>query len=78
MSSFPVAYVNDFGRFWGVFWIDMGNKGTIEASFRDVAHALKFKVESSCSETVKGYLSRCNDDWLLILDNADDPDLNIT
>lgn len=45
-----------------------------EASFCDIVRALKLDVESSCSKATKGYLSRC-DDGLLILDNADDPDL---
>ena len=55
----------------------MENEDAIEASFRDIAQTLKLEFESSCSETVKRYLSICSDQ-LLILDNADDPNLKVT
>lgn len=61
-----------------MFWINMRNRGTIEASFHGIAQAFKLEIESSCSETAKGYLPSCNDYWLLILGNADDPDPKIT
>jgi tetratricopeptide (TPR) repeat protein len=63
------------GRFWGVFWIDMASRDTVEASFRDIAETLG--VAEKSSKAVKQHLSMCEDKWLLIFDNADDPKLEI-
>ncbi|EFR00516.1 protein kinase subdomain-containing protein [Nannizzia gypsea CBS 118893] len=57
-------------KFWGVFWVDVCNNETAEAGFNTIAETL-----GSSTKTIDGtrrLLANAKDDWLLILDNADD------
>ncbi|EFR01288.1 hypothetical protein MGYG_04293 [Nannizzia gypsea CBS 118893] len=62
--------------FWGVFWVDVGSESAATDDFIKIA-----KILRSTAETIDGArqsLSNEERDWLLILDNADDPDFDYT
>ncbi|PVH82960.1 hypothetical protein DL98DRAFT_487647 [Cadophora sp. DSE1049] len=61
-------------KFWGIFWIDTSSTETAQESFLSIARACK--LEESI-DSVKAWLASKRD-WLLIFDNADDPDLDIS
>ncbi|RDL38237.1 uncharacterized protein BP5553_02577 [Venustampulla echinocandica] len=61
-------------RFWGVFWIDASSTLTVDESFFSIARACKI---SPHMESVKEFLSQ-KEHWLLIIDNADDPEIDIS
>lgn len=61
--------------FWGVFFIDTSSADMAEQGFSKMARMCK--VGESLDD-FKRYLANCPEPWLLILDNADDPLLNIS
>jgi hypothetical protein len=68
-------------RYWGVFWIDASTAENAETSFakidgyvRDGANHSK---AASFSATMH-WLLQSRKPWLLILDNADDPELDVS
>lgn len=62
-------------RFWGVFFIDTSSAEIAEQRFSKMARM--FKVGESM-EDFKRHLTNSPEPWLLILDNADDPSLDIS
>lgn len=62
-------------RFWGVFFIDTSSAEIAEQKFSKMARM--FKVGESM-EDFKRHLTNSPEPWLLILDNADDPSLDIS
>src|SRR6186713_216864 len=68
-----IILAND-SRFWGVFWVDVGTPSSAANDFIAVAKMLGHSVESVYDALQ--VLANANQDWLLILDNADDPDFN--
>ncbi|KAH7401028.1 P-loop containing nucleoside triphosphate hydrolase protein [Phaeosphaeria sp. MPI-PUGE-AT-0046c] len=60
--------------FWGVFWVDVGNPSTAKNGFLAVAKALGFSAKG-VEESLQ-LLSNTKDRWLLVLDNADDPEFD--
>ena len=62
-------------RFWGVFWIDASSYDTAEQSFLSVARALGLAQNY---EATKRWLSTAPEKWLLVIDNADDPRLDVS
>ncbi|KAH6673515.1 hypothetical protein B0J14DRAFT_50159 [Halenospora varia] len=61
-------------EFWGIFWVDVGRPATAESDFIAVAKTLGQPVDS-VSNALQ-VLATTKQRWLLILDNADDPDFN--
>ncbi|KAH7370755.1 tetratricopeptide repeat domain protein [Rhexocercosporidium sp. MPI-PUGE-AT-0058] len=61
-------------KFWGIFWIDASSTETAQEGFFRIARTCK--LEESV-DTIKSWLST-QQNWLLIFDNADDPDLDIS
>ncbi|KAL5326083.1 hypothetical protein ACEPPN_007221 [Leptodophora sp. 'Broadleaf-Isolate-01'] len=61
-------------KFRSVFWIDASSTETAQESFFNIARACKLEEST---DTVKTWLST-QKDWLLIFDNADDPDVDIS
>lgn len=59
------------GRFWGVFWVDVNTAATATAGFLEVARKLKVPAETLAE--ARQALSNIQHPWLLVLDNADDP-----
>jgi len=60
--------------FWGVFWVDVGSPSTAKNGFLAVAKALGSSAES-VEESLQA-LASTKDRWLLILDNADNPEVD--
>ena len=61
-------------RFWGIFWIDASSIETVQQGFINIAHTCKFEESV---DSVKAWLA-AKREWLLIFDNADDPNLDIS
>lgn len=66
-----LAYSNSF---WGLFWVDVSSPSTAENDFITVAKALGFSVEN-IHDSLHA-LANTKRSWLLILDNADDPNFD--
>ncbi|KAI9764687.1 MAG: hypothetical protein M1839_005787 [Geoglossum umbratile] len=63
------------GKFWGVFWIDASRTEIAEQGFLDIARACGQEEEF---EATKTWMSSIQYPWLLIIDNADDPAMDIS
>jgi tetratricopeptide (TPR) repeat protein len=67
--------LTSISRYWGVFWIDASNEKNIESGYASIG------AQAGKGATMAAgiyWLSRCTQPWLLILDNADDPDMDIS
>jgi tetratricopeptide (TPR) repeat protein len=58
-------------RFWGIFWVDVSQPSAAERDFITIAKELGRSVESV--HDALQVLANTKENWLLILDNADDP-----
>ncbi|KAK2730940.1 hypothetical protein FQN57_003785, partial [Myotisia sp. PD_48] len=56
--------------FWGIFWVDVGSDSMAAEGFIKISKMLGSAAETI--DDVRQLLSSRADDWLLILDNADD------
>lgn len=61
-------------RFWGVFWIDATSMETARQSFAKIG---KQGGMEATLDAGKYWLSNCEEPWLLIINNADDPSLDL-
>ena len=59
---------------WGAFWVDVSDQSTAERDFLAIAHLLGSPAQSW--EEAQQKLARVEHPWLLVLDNADDPDMD--
>ncbi|KAH0541632.1 hypothetical protein FGG08_003922 [Glutinoglossum americanum] len=57
-------------NFWGIFWIDASNNETADRGFLHIARVCGLEEDS---KVVKRWLSNIQDQWLLVIDNADNP-----
>ncbi|GAM33837.1 hypothetical protein TCE0_013r01029 [Talaromyces pinophilus] len=62
--------------FGGVFWVDASSDSTAKAGFLTISRELRSHLRDIASICL--LLSNTNYDWLLILDNADDPRFDYT
>ena len=63
----------DLLRFWRIFWVDATSAETIQLSLQDIAadpDARASGVKGSV-ESVLGWLSRVEGEWLIVFDNVD-------
>ena len=60
--------------FYGVFFIDASSASRAEQGFSTMAERCQV---GKCMEDFKRWLTNLMEDWLLIIDNADDPSLDI-
>ena len=76
MAFFVEIYRNiaDFSSFWGVFWVDVSSPSIAKSSFTSVARLLGSFLDTI--DDVLLLISNLKTSWLLILDNADDPDFD--
>ncbi|KAL8743440.1 MAG: hypothetical protein Q9190_004209 [Brigantiaea leucoxantha] len=62
-------------EFWGIFWLDASSVETLERGYLQVAEVCGLDARVS---VVQRWLSNASEPWALILDNADDPCLDIS
>src|SRR5579862_3251068 len=63
-------------RFWGIFWIDASRNETAERGYLEIAETCG--LEKKDFDTIERQLSNIKERWLLVIDNADDPSINIS
>ncbi|EXJ70654.1 uncharacterized protein A1O5_05644 [Cladophialophora psammophila CBS 110553] len=61
--------------YWGIFWIDASSRENAEAGFALLGQQAG---KGSTFSAGKYWLSQSTKPWLLVLDNADDPELDIS
>lgn len=61
--------------YWGIFWIDASSKETAAQGFINIARACGIKEDVEVS---RRWLADAQEPWLLIIDNADDPSMDLT
>lgn len=61
-------------RFWAVFWIDATSIETANCSFAEIG---KIGRSEPTAKSGRSWLSNLEEPWLLIIDNANDPDLDL-
>jgi tetratricopeptide (TPR) repeat protein len=67
-----ISYIN---RYWGVFWIDASTDENAQAAFATLGNRAK---KDSTFESGKFWLASQSKPWLLVIDNADDPSMDIS
>ncbi|KAL8784073.1 MAG: hypothetical protein Q9213_004200 [Squamulea squamosa] len=60
--------------FWGVFWIDATSNETAQHSFKEVSHIGGVDPNTKAA---MNWLAGLPYPWLLIIDNADDPNMHV-
>ena len=61
-------------RFWGVFWVDATSNETAKQSFAKIGRLGDMEATQSAG---KHWLSNLEEPWLLIINNADEPSLDL-
>ncbi|ETI21604.1 hypothetical protein G647_07951 [Cladophialophora carrionii CBS 160.54] len=75
-TQFCLRYAeSNRASYWGVFWIDASTRENAEAGFALLGLQAG---KGSTFAAGKYWLSQSPKPWLLVLDNADDPDLDIS
>ncbi|KAF2280401.1 uncharacterized protein EI97DRAFT_430135 [Westerdykella ornata] len=75
-TQFCLKYVEDNKqRYWGVFWIDASSEKTVESEYAVIGTQAG---RGTTMASTLHWLSQCRQPWLLILDNADDPESDIS
>lgn len=72
--KYTLAALADNDSFWGVFWVDIGSPSLATSGFIAIAKVLGSSVEN-ISDALQ-VLTNTKKNWLLILDNADDPNFD--
>lgn len=73
-TQFCLKFANDNkNRFWGVFWVDASKAETAEQAFAEIGHTGNLEARS---EAGLSWLTRQEAPWLLVIDNADDIEIN--
>ena len=62
-------------RFWGIFWIDASSDITASQGFLDISRMCGINEDL---KVVREWLSNTENNWLLIIDNADNPSINVS
>ncbi len=68
-----VLHTDSFSRFQHVFWLDATNTATIERGYKDIGATIRGAEDGQMSlKSARGLLGSLNDEWLLLVDGADD------
>ncbi|MCJ1349722.1 hypothetical protein MMC31_007963, partial [Peltigera leucophlebia] len=62
-------------RFWGIFWIDASSNITANQGFLEISQMCGIDKDP---KVVRQWLSNTQNNWLLIIDNADDPSIDVS
>ncbi|KAG0648834.1 Kinesin light chain [Hyphodiscus hymeniophilus] len=75
-TQFCLKFVeNNRDSFWGIFWIDASSESTAEMGFANLG---KIANKDATFEAGKHWLSNCQHSWLLVIDNADKRDMDVS
>lgn len=74
IAFLPFTVAHSFS-YWGVFWIDASNEENAEAGFSDLGQQAG---KGATFAAGIHWLSSCSKPWFLVLDNADDPDMDVS
>ena len=66
--------IANFGSFWGIFWVEVSSLSIAKSNFASVARSLGSFLDTI--DDVLQLISNLKTSWLLILDNANDPDFD--
>jgi tetratricopeptide (TPR) repeat protein len=61
--------------YWGIFWIDASSESTAEMGFANLG---RIANKDATFEAGKHWLSNCQKSWLLVIDNADKRDMDVS
>lgn len=73
-SRWDSLYANYIARYWGVFWIDASSEANADNSLSALSHRAGKGGEPGAALE---WLSQTFEPWLLVLDNANDPDMDL-
>ena len=65
----------DVSRFWGIFWLDASSDQTVDQGYEAIGRDCGIKGDS---KSIRQWFTSLRESWLLILDNADDPEKDIS
>ncbi|KAI0904413.1 hypothetical protein F4823DRAFT_214058 [Ustulina deusta] len=75
-TQFCLRYAEDNrDRYWGVFWIDCSTESNAEDGFGTLGVLAGKGAQPGAGQA---WLSHLPDSWLLILDNANDPEMDLS
>ncbi|KFZ08506.1 hypothetical protein V502_09320 [Pseudogymnoascus sp. VKM F-4520 (FW-2644)] len=75
-SEFCLKYAEENrSAYWGMFWIDASSGENAESGF---ASLNDYSFKGATFAAGMHWLSTCSRPWLLVLDNADDPEMDVT
>ena len=75
-TQFCLRYAeNAKSRYWGVFWIDASSDENAENNYASLG---KLMGKGPTFSGGMYWLSQCTKPWLLVIDNADDPDMDVS
>ncbi|KNG45755.1 hypothetical protein TW65_07501 [Stemphylium lycopersici] len=75
-TQFCLKYAEDNKqRYWAVFWVDASSQENVESGFAFIGAQVG---RGSTMASALHWLSHCKQPWLLILDNADDLDMDLS
>lgn len=60
--------------FWGIFWVDVSTASSAVNDFLNIASKLGIHAQSL--EEARQGLANVKQSWLLVLDNADNPEVD--
>lgn len=74
-SEVQLKCIANIESFWGVFWVDASSHHTLERAYQTIGCMCGIEEDI---EQIQTWLSICEEPWLLIVDNVDDPSRDIS